>query len=302
MNPRRNVTEGQLLLTIRCTSALPEEILACLALLPEAQGLPVEWLIAREDGRLAGAAAVVWRSWADPGGLPVAVNVLPGHRRRGVGRALLEAAKALATGEAGGLWFMPMVSAGSPQAAFLEACGFQPKVRMHHFEGEIDMFLARVGGKVAARLSRPASGVRVESLAETNLESVAWLVSDALGDGPVATLHKLRGLVHGQRGDPLNRSLVATMDGAVAGVLLWRIENGVAMIDATVIAKPWRKHGLATVLMLRALEVCHANGVTRGRFSSEEAVVDALDLTARISRAETPVDLRFHFGFQAAAS
>lgn len=288
--------------TIRCTSASPEEVLACLALLPEAQGLPVEWLIAREDGRLAGAAAVVWRSWSNPGGLPVAVNVLAGHRRRGVGRALLDAAKGLAAGEAAGLWSMPMVSAGSPQAAFLAACGFQPRTRVHHFEGEIGLFLDRVGGKAAAWLAGPASGVKIESLSETNLESVAWLVSGALGDGPVTTLHKLRGLVQGQSGDPLNRSLVATMDGAVAGVLLWRVENSVALVDATVIAKPWRKHGLATVLMLQALEVCHANGIARGRFSSEEAVVDALGLAARISRAEKPVDLRYHFGFQAGAA
>jgi GNAT superfamily N-acetyltransferase len=286
---------------IRCKSASPEEILACLALLPQAQGLPVEWLIAREDGQLAGAAAVVWRSWSNPGGLPVAVNVLAGHRRRGVGRALLEAAKALATGEAAGLWSMPMIAAGSPQAVFLSACGFQPRTRVHHFEGEIDLFLERVGGKAARHLAGGASGMKIESLAEANLESVAWLVSDALGDGPVTTLHKLRGLVQGQRGDPLNRSLVATMEGAVAGVLLWRVENGVALVDATVIAKPWRKHGLATVLMSKALEVCRANGVARGRFSSDEAVVDALDMTARISRAEKPVDLRYHFSFQAAA-
>src|SRR5258708_7744717 len=102
--------------TVSVGPASEAEAVACLALLPEVPPSPAEFLIARQDGRLAGAAAVVWRSWAKPGGFPVRVHVLPTMRRQGVGRRLMTEAVGLATGEAEGLWSLEPETLEGPAA------------------------------------------------------------------------------------------------------------------------------------------------------------------------------------------
>ncbi|MBV8681851.1 MAG: GNAT family N-acetyltransferase, partial [Caulobacteraceae bacterium] len=114
--------------------ASDQDARACLALLPEVAGAPVELLIARRGGELAGAAAISWQSWTTPAGFPVLIHVIPDHRRLGVGRRLLEVSAELAAEETDGLWSFSPVAGESEAARFMESCGFTPFRRKHHFE------------------------------------------------------------------------------------------------------------------------------------------------------------------------
>ncbi len=95
------------------------EARACRMLLPAAYtGPEPEVLLARGgDGTILGAAALRWQSWTAPPGFPLLVQVVPAVRRRGVGRALVEAAATLARGEAPGLWSWDMLDEGSDPPA-----------------------------------------------------------------------------------------------------------------------------------------------------------------------------------------
>jgi GNAT superfamily N-acetyltransferase len=250
---------------------------AAIALLPSTQNLPCEWLIARRDGRLAGAAAIVWRGWSDPAGFPVALEVIADHRRQGVGRALIEAVTALADGECGGLWTLAAQPLVGPAQAFLRATGFQPLRRQRRFEADLDPLIAQVA-PLAARARRSApSQARIVPLAEAPLEEIGWLLSEAFGGGPARALHGLRR----RAGDANDRSLVA-MDGeAVAGALMWRIDDDVAIVDARVVARQ-RRGAWSNLLLLDAgLAAGKAASVRRMQFHCDDTVSDTVSLARR---------------------
>jgi GNAT superfamily N-acetyltransferase len=269
--------------------AAEHEAPACLALLPEVQGLAPELLIARRDGVFAGAAAVLWRTWSEPGGFPLHVHVLPAQRRKGVGRALVQGAAALAAGETAGLWSMKATAEDGVTADFLRACGFALRRGERHFIGDVDTALAFLGPQAARMQAHghvPADA-RIVALAEAPLDAVSWLVSSEFGGGPVRALHGLhqRAASHAA-GSRRDRSLAAMQGDQVAGVMLCRTQDGVGVIDGWVTAPRWR-NGWTNLLLLEALLArAQRDGFEEYRFHCEDQAAHTLALARRCAAAE----------------
>ena len=80
------------------------------------------WALARDDGALAGFVNVIW-----DGGVHAWIQdlmVVPGHRRQGVGTALVAVAREAAR-QAGCEWLHVDFDEGH-RAFYVEACGFTP--------------------------------------------------------------------------------------------------------------------------------------------------------------------------------
>ena len=221
---------------IRVTVATDQEARACLALLPEAQNRAVELLIARAGGALVGAAAIYWQSWSTPAGFPIAIQVIPEARRRGVATRLLAVAADLAAEETDGLWPFKPVDEEDPAARFMLAVGFRPYLRQLSFRGTVEALLGNISPLAARLRSRDGIAERIElgRIGAQHFETLGWLVSSELGGGPFSAAERMRAMSAAP--DSTDRSQVAVVDGQVAGAILWRLVDGEAIVDARVVA------------------------------------------------------------------
>ncbi len=279
--------------SIVVTHATESEALACLALLPQMKAAPAEFLIARLDGELAGAAGLMWRSWSDPAGMPLSVEVLPHVRRRGVGRRLFDAAVSLAAGETAGLWSPGPSAPDSPEALFLRACAFQRRRRRHYFEARVDALLDHIRPFVEQmrRSDRIPHDARIAPMSQAMLDELGWLVSAEFGRSPFDTTDLLR-----HKGDQASdRSLALTCDGRTIGAVIGRIEQPTAIVEAILVAPGWRG-GWPNLLLLRSgLERAKAEGCEDFRFDCEETVRHTMELARRCGARETALaDLHYY--------
>ncbi len=237
-----------------------DEQAACLALLPEVWNVPVELIAARRDGVLIGAAGLLWESWADPAGFPIAVHVIPEARRQGVGRALVDTALALVDGESDGLWTLGNVAEESEAADFLRGCGFAPQKRITHFEMQGQSFHDHVERIVARLLSRMRHGL-------------------AVGDGS---------------GIDFDRSTVVMEGAQVAGALLYHWNDGDPVIEANVVAPAWRNSYVNALQLQVATKHGLDGGATSFRFDSDETVRDSMNLARRGGARPIKTEARFY--------
>jgi GNAT superfamily N-acetyltransferase len=284
---------------VTVTVASDAEARACLALLPEVRGGTVELLIARRRGELAGAAAVFWRSWRRPSGFPLTLRVVPDARRRGVGRRLLAAAAGLAEAETDGLWSYEAVAEESEAARFMAAYGFTAHHRELHFQGTVEALLHDIA-PLAARLrgrGGAASRARIVPLSLAPLEEIGWLVSAELGGGPARALARLRRRTVTDA-ESRDRSHVVMIDDSVAGAMLWGVApDGVAAVEARVVAPGWRGGPINLVLLEAGLLRCQAEGVTRMRFHCDDTVRDTISLARRAAAQEIAARTSYYYEF-----
>lgn len=271
---------------------------AALALLPEVWGMQVELSTARIDGELVGASALVWESWAQPAGFPVAVHVLPAARRRGVGRALLDAAAAAVGGETDGLWTLGVLDEATEAAAFLAACGFEARKRIRHYRMDTPIFdrhMTRIVDRLR-RNNRIPPHIRVVPLRDAPLEPVARLVAAELGSGPVRLLQRMRrGLaIDDGSGIDFDRSTVVLDGDEVAGVLLNRWDNGYPAIEANVVAPAWRNSFVNALQLQVATRRGLEAGSTHFRFDCDETITDSMNLAVRGGGEPVAVEARFY--------
>jgi GNAT superfamily N-acetyltransferase len=273
-----------------------------LALLPEARGFPAELLIARRDGALAGAAAVAWQSWAKPGGFPVRVHILPDHRRQGVGRALVEAAKALTDGETIGLWSLDPIDLDSDTAAFAHACGFQAARRQQFFQARTSAIGERLHPMMARlrQTGRIPPGARVVPLAEAPLAEVGWLVSAEFGGGPFRALNTLAGRTANTGVSTGDKSQVVIHDGKVVAVLLARMDYGVGVVDGRVTAPGWRGDWPGALALDQVLRRAEAEGVAEFRFHCDDDVRDTLAVARKAGARQVATKALFYYALSAA--
>jgi GNAT superfamily N-acetyltransferase len=282
---------------LNVTRAREDEAPACLSLLPQVIGAPAELLIARRHGEFAGAAAVIWASWSEPAGFNLLVRVLNRTRGHGVGRALVRAAADLAEGETDGLWSFEATPLASPTAKFLEACGFVPRKREHYFQVEVNSLRGNIV-PIAERFracGRVPEGAEIASLSEVqqSLDEVAWLVAREFNSSPHVNLHSLRRRLD----DSADRSMVAMLDGEVAGVLLWRAHDDVATVDVNVVSTRWRA-GWPNLLMLeKAILRAQSEGLQHTRFYCDETVIDTKNLARRGQGVEIDRKARYYLAF-----
>jgi GNAT superfamily N-acetyltransferase len=268
---------------MRIDLATESEAPAALALVPESRGLPCEWLIARVDGQLAGAAAIAWRAWGSPGGFPATIQVIPEMRRRGVGKALVAAAMELSAADADGLWSLGMHPTEGAVTDFLAACGFAPRRRQLRFEASFQALLDNVSSLAGrARKSLPAE-THIVPLSEAPLEEAGWLLSREFGGGPFRALH---GLKRRAAGDKDDRSQAMMVGVDLAGLILWRVADGVAQVEARVVAPAWRGGRTNLMLLEAGLVAGLAEGLTRMRFHCDETVRDTISLARRCGADE----------------
>ena len=211
---------------LKVSAARTDEFAACLALLPEVRDMPVELLAAHREGEIVGAAALGWESWTRPAGFPVAVHVVPGARRSGVGRALIEAALDLIDGETDGLWSLGNLDEESAAASFARACGFKAEKRVLHFHMETRIFhdhLSRIVEHLRRR-KRISADARAVALRDADMEGVARLVATELGSSPRRLHARFRAAVAGDDpyGVDLDHSTVIMEGDHIAGALLCR--------------------------------------------------------------------------------
>jgi len=279
------------------TKAREQEAPACLALLPEIRSAPVEFLIARKDSKFAGAVALLWANAHEPAGFGVAVRVLEAARRQGIGRELIEAAAGLADGETDGLWSLQATPLESPAAKFLEACGFVPRRTEHYFEVDPAALLDEIE-PIARRYrehGRMPEGADVVFLADAELplEEIAWLLAREFNSNPILNVHDLRR----RREDAADRTVIARVEGEIVGVLMCRDQNGIAVVDARVVAKRWRS-GWPNLLMLeKALSRAQAEGLRPARFFSGDAVTETRNLARRAGGKEIELKARHYLAF-----
>lgn len=282
---------------IHVTPAREHEAPACLALLPEVLGVPAEFLIARKNGEFAGAAGVVWANWAEPAGFNMAVTVLGSARRQGVGRALVAAAVELANGETDGLWSLRPTPVGSEAAGFLEACGFKALKREYYFQVGVSNLLDTIL-PIAERhraSGRIPEGAEVVYLSDTEvpIEEIGWLIAREFNNSPILHVDALRR----RREDKKDASMVALFNGELAGVLLGRNENNIAVVDVRVVAKRWRP-GWPNLLMLeKGLLLAKADGRRGVKFYCDETVTDTISLARRGKGEETDLKARYYLAF-----
>lgn len=281
---------------IRITRAGEPEFAACLALLPRMAGMPAEFLVARLDGRLAGVAAVLWRSWADPNGFPLAVEVTPAARRRGVGRRLVDAARDLVQGETPGLWSFASHDLDGPVAAFLAACGFEPSKRRRMFQlGMRDVLntIEPLLERLRARGHAPEAP-RIIPLREAPLGKIAWMMSESFGGGPIGARASLEQRIDDPQLNANDRSLALMIDDLPAAVLLLHRQEDIGVVDNRLVAPRWRRSWPSALLLAEGLRRGLAEGVELVRFTSEETSTDTMMLAAR-QGAETVDEQAFYY-------
>jgi GNAT superfamily N-acetyltransferase len=262
---------------------------ACFALLPQLASPDAIVFAARAmDGRLLGAGGVLWRAWQTPAGLPIWIEVLPEHRRRGVGRALLDALATVATQEADRLWSIRPIDEASDAARFAGACGATADKRQLYFETTNLDFLTqmtRIVDRLAAH-GRVSDDFVVEALAERHLDQVKWLIFDGLTTTPPQLDAMLaRAMIEPPETAPIDRerSFVLVADGIVAGALLSQrvTDPPAANIICNVVDPRWRRGAANALLLQRFSEETVAHGHTHIRFDCDEHVRDTIGLAKR---------------------
>ena len=272
---------------------------ACLALLPEARDLPVEMLVARRGAEMVGAAALYWRNWAAPVGFPTLIRVVEGERRRGVGTRLLRAAADLAAEETDGLWTFSSLAEVGEAAGFLRASGYRIVRRHHRFEAAVDDLLADIGPKAdrLRRRGRVPDGLVVAPLAEAPLTEIAWMVSNDLGGDVECARQDLARRVAATSPADGDQSLAVLRNGQVLAVVLWRIDNGVGLVDARVVHPKYRGGWSNPVLMEAGLTAARDLGVSNFRFECDDTARDTLNLARRCAAIETERTANWYYAF-----
>jgi hypothetical protein len=242
--------------------------------------------------QILGAAAVVWQPMPPGPGFPIQVHVIAGHRRRGIGAALMGALIEACRGNTGYLHSWASEMEGGPGAAFCTALGFSPRSRVLEFEADGPRFYEMVKS-IHDRLSKAGkipADLRIVSLREAPFDQVAALVTHEFADVPHSTVVALsKGLINYDQ----DKSAVLMKGTEAKGALLYVWNNGSPIIDVNVVA-PDLRHGPGNVLLLEAATRKGLEGrATSFRFRCEEHVRDTLNL-ARRSEAK-PAGVRIAF-------
>jgi len=263
-----------------CKATLP----SILALLPGAVDHRASHWAALADGEVVGAASCLWLGVHNPPGFAGQLFVRPAWRRRGIGRALVDAMATAATGETDGLWSLDRHADDSDAAAFLAHVGFAPAQRDLHFRMSMSGFLAHMDAIVTRlrKAGRIPANATTPTLREAPLDHTAMLVADQFRQPPARVRQRLElALV-----DPATANLdpdvstVVIENGRVVGTLLTAIVDDAAHIDCNIVAQD-RRRSWVNALQLHTATSRALSRAAHIDFHCDEAVRDSVNLARR---------------------
>ncbi|MET7876689.1 GNAT family N-acetyltransferase [Micromonospora profundi] len=236
------------------------------ALVAEVDGQVVGWVTAERDNST---------STANFGNINL-LHVHPGHRRRGIGTALLAAA----TGHLVPLGVRRVRAWAQPEALpFARRHGFEPSREMRYSALDLDSLPA---------LPDPPPGVRLRPIAELDphliyAADVAAAV-DEPGDVPVDAMsyQSWQYDVWDNVGLDKIASTAAEVDGEVAAFSLVKRDGDRMWSDFTASVPVYRGRGLARLAKTAALHLAAAAGVRVAYTSNDEANAPMLAINARL--------------------
>ena len=226
------------------------------------------------------------------------LTVLPEHRRRGVGGALL-AAVSDAARSAGKTELMGRTTADRPEAIeFLEHRGFREHERMKVVRLEL-------GGLPPVAIEAPA-GIVITSLAERpdlveGVYAVAkQVLPDIPGEGPVApdTLEEFRTREVDRQQIPPGGFAVAldAATGTVVGyasLMLLSVGARIAWHGMTGVLRPWRGRGVAAALKRATISWAQANGLEALESANDVDNVPMRAVNRRLGYVPRPDEIGF---------
>jgi GNAT superfamily N-acetyltransferase len=269
-----------------------------------ARAAPDRVLIATRTGQneIAGVAAVAWRTFGTVRGFPLFVQVVEHERRRGLGRALVQAAASESRGETQHLLSWTAFDEASAEAGFARALGFEVARRTLYFEADIHVFfrmIDRIHAQLARR-NRIPSNARTVPLEGAPQGAVARLVGEAFdGRHDVALANTLNS---GPGGYDKKKSVVLLIDEQVCGALLYRWVDNTPQIDVNVVAPHLRRRWANVALLHHATRNAIEGGARSFRFYCEDTVVDTVNLARRANAPLLHTTLEFAAAVDALAN
>lgn len=242
---------------------------------------------------LAGAAATGTVHATGAMGFPFWLQVPPGFRRRGVGRALLAAIADRCRGRTPVLRAVSPVSAGSQAAEFLTACGFADYDEIRHFETGTRAFNATMLS-LCERLQRRGAippTTRVVPLRDAPVDQVAELIAVHF-PGPRAQLRQRLTRGHAEAYD-LDNSVAVLVGETLAGVVVAVWDGPVPTIELRIVHRAFRGSWVNPLMLEAATRNGMSHGSTVFRFFADTANADTMRLAARIGAELIKVERRF---------
>jgi len=281
-------------------AAADREARACRLLLPEmfdAHQAP-ELLVAvlhdaeaPDKSRLVGAAGIA-PSYGPRRGSAF-VHVTPSFRRRGVGRALIEAAVATCRGRSIVLHALRPVPEESQAAQFLAACGFEPVDRIVHFEVDGLPFYADMLA-VRQRLEshrRIPPNARILRLSDADPDAVADLVCRSIETSRAYVRSRFRP----DCANPydMRNSVVLTVDGEVRGALIYNWSGGAPVIEVRAVDPSLRGSWANALMLEEATRNAKEGGALRFRFFASDKLKETLSLARRANAEQIRIELQY---------
>jgi ribosomal protein S18 acetylase RimI-like enzyme len=204
-------------------------------------GARVEDLLWWEDGRLTGFLGL-YRFGSAP--LELAGVVEPTARRRGVGRALLDAAAELGRERGLDRALLVVPASSEPGRSFALARGGVPE----HSEHALVLDAPPDAGPQDARTSVRRAG-------PDDAAAVGRLLEAAFGDPP-------RDLTE-QLAEAQERTLLVAVDGAAVGTVRLSLEGGTGGVHGFAVDPAWQGRGIGRDVLRRVSTQLFAEGATR---------------------------------------
>lgn len=198
------------------------------------------------------------------------VHVGEAHRRKGIGRSLLECLTNLARDGGAKELRTRSMEHSSAGFQFATACGFQSTPPTITYEAPMQSYIEAytpVYERVVQR-GRMPGGARMIPLKDANREEVCGLLIDHLGFPPQATAERLRGT---EQGYSQTISRVALLDGKMVGVILATYHGTMGMIEGTVVLPGHRHSWIAPALKYHIMHALIDQNVKFVQFSASES-------------------------------